>query len=258
MTTDKKRAEDLQVVENRRINKDYYVLKLASKTDLPKMYPGQFAELLVQDTRNAFLRRPISIYNVLPECNSFELLIQIVGEGTRLMAQLETGDMLNVVYPLGKGFDMQTPGDKVLLIGGGVGLAPLLYLARKFNEKGIRPSILIGGRGKENIIETEQFAAYGDVYITTEDGSVGEQGFVTQHSVMNADFDKIYTCGPDPMMRAVAAIAHKRDIECEVSLENMMACGIGACLCCVTETTSGHQCVCTDGPVFNTKKLLWN
>ena len=194
----------------------------------------------------------------MPECNSFELLIQIVGEGTRLMSQLEPGDLLNVVYPLGNGFDMNDIPEKVLLVGGGVGIAPLLYLAKKMNEEGVRPKILLGGRGQSNIIEVENFAKYGEVYISTEDGSVGEKGLVTQHSVFDETIDKIYTCGPDPMMRAVAAIAFRRDVECEVSLENMMACGIGACLCCVTDTNEGHKCVCTDGPVFNTRSLKWN
>ncbi|RUA31576.1 MAG: dihydroorotate dehydrogenase electron transfer subunit [Bacteroidetes bacterium] len=258
MIENKKRAEDLTVVENRKINKDYYVLKLASKTDLPNILPGQFVELLVADTRNAFLRRPISIYDVQMECNSFELLIQIVGEGTELMSKLEVGDIINTMYPLGNGFDTQTQAKRVLLVGGGVGVAPLLYLAKALNEKGIRPQILLGGRATGNIIELENFKKQGDVYISTEDGSLGEKGFVTQHSIMTEQFDKIYTCGPDPMMRAVADIAFQKGIDCEVSLENMMACGIGACLCCVTDTKEGHKCVCTDGPVFNTKELKWN
>jgi len=255
---DKKRAEDLTVVENRKINKDYYILKLASKTDLPKILPGQFVELLVADTRNAFLRRPISIYDVQTECNSFELLIQIVGEGTQLMSKLETGDTINAMYPLGNGFQTQTTAKEVLLVGGGVGVAPLLYLAKKLNENGVKPKILLGGRAASNIIELENFSKYGEVFISTEDGSKGEKGFVTQHSVMQSTIDKIYTCGPDPMMRAVADIAFERNIDCEVSLENMTACGIGACLCCVTDTNEGHKCVCTDGPVFNTKELKWN
>ncbi len=258
MHTDKKRAEDLTVVENRKINKDYYVLKLGAKNDLPQILPGHFVELLVEDTRNAFLRRPISIYDVQAECNSFELLIQIVGEGTRLMSNLEAGDTINVMYPLGNGFTTKTNAKNVLLVGGGVGVAPLLYLAKQLNEKGIRPNILLGGRAADNIIEIDNFSKYGEVFISTEDGSVGEKGFVTQHSVLNKEIDKIYTCGPDLMMRAVADIAFKRNIDCEVSLENMMACGIGACLCCVTDTKEGHKCVCTDGPVFNTKELKWN
>lgn len=254
----KKRAENLVVVENRKINSDYYILKLASKTTLPKIVPGHFVELLVEDTRNAFLRRPISIYDVKPGCNAFELLIQIVGEGTRLLANLEEGDLLDTIYPLGNGFNIENPPSNILLIGGGVGVAPLLYLAKELNEKGITPKILLGGRSSTNIIEVDNFKQYGEVYISTEDGSIGEKGFVTQHSVMNQNIEKIYTCGPDPMMKAIGEIAFKKGIDCEVSLENMMACGIGACLCCVTDTIEGNKCVCTEGPVFNTKELKWN
>jgi dihydroorotate dehydrogenase electron transfer subunit len=170
---------------------------------------------------------------------------------------LETGDTINAMYPLGNGFETKTKAKSVLLVGGGVGVAPLLYLAKQLNEEGIRPKILLGGRAAGNIIEVENFAKYGDVLVSTEDGSIGEKGFVTQHSVMKESIDKIYTCGPDPMMQAIAKIAKDKNINCEASLENMMACGFGACLCCVTETTSGNLCVCTDGPVFNTKVLKW-
>jgi dihydroorotate dehydrogenase electron transfer subunit len=258
-TYPKKHVKLLSVLEKRTINDDYYVLEVQADHDVSDILPGQFVNLLVEDTRNAFLRRPISIYDVHPERNSFDLLIQIVGEGTRLLSQLKTNDTVDVLYPLGKSFSIADAGKKVLLVGGGVGVAPLLYLAKKLKANNVDVHILLGGRGENNIIETDNFEKYGKLYISTEDASIGEKGFVTQHSIMQqSDFDKIYSCGPDAMMRAVATIAAKHNIDCEVSLENMMACGIGACLCCVTPTESGHQCVCTDGPVFNTKVLEWN
>ena len=110
----------------------------------------------------------------------------------------------------------------------------------------------------KDLLQLEEFAKYGEVYTTTEDGSHGEKGYVTQHSILNkVRFEQIYTCGPKPMMVAVAKYAKSNQIECEVSLENTMACGIGACLCCVENTTEGHLCVCKEGPVFNINKLLW-
>lgn len=255
----KKRVDNLKVLSNRTINEDYYVLEIQANHDISNFLPGQFVNLLVADTRNAFLRRPISIYDIHPERNSMDLLIQIVGEGTRLLSKLKANDNADVIYPLGKSYSIIEEGNKALLVGGGVGVAPLLYLAKKLKANKVEVHILLGGRGSKNIIETEKFSKYGKVYISTEDASVGEKGFVTQHSVMHSgDYDRIYACGPDAMMRAVATIAAKQNIDCEVSLENMMACGIGACLCCVTPTQSGHQCVCTDGPVFNTKVLEWN
>ena len=255
----KKHTGLLKVLDNRTINKSYYVLEIEIPEGANDILPGQFVEILVEDSKSTFLRRPISIYNVHPERNSMDLLIQIVGEGTKKLAKLKVNDMVDIMYPLGKSFSIIESGKKALLVGGGVGVAPLLYLAKKLQDNGVEPHILLGGRTSENIIETDNFGKYAEVYVSTEDGSKGEKGLVTQHSIMqNRSFDMVYSCGPDPMMRAVAKVASTNNINCEVSLENMMACGIGACLCCVTPTTSGHKCVCSDGPVFNTKVLEWN
>ncbi len=132
-------------------------------------------------------------------------------------------------------------------------------LGRQLRAKGIETVFLIGGRTSNDIFLANEFAKSGRVEITTEDGSLGEKGLVTQHSVFQKefDFDKVYTCGPDPMMKAVAKIAKENGVDCEASLENMMACGIGACLCCVTPTKNGNKVVCAEGPIFNTKELLW-
>ena len=128
----------------------------------------------------------------------------------------------------------------------------------EMKRKGFEPTFLLGARSAKDLLEIDLFEKYGRVCITTEDASKGEQGFVTNHSVLNEKFDMIATCGPKPMMKAVAQYAHKAGIECEASLENMMACGLGACLCCVEKTTEGNICVCKEGPVLNIKKLLWH
>ncbi|MCE9106846.1 dihydroorotate dehydrogenase electron transfer subunit [Bacteroides pyogenes] len=255
----KKFILDLTVTENVRLNDNYVLLKLTSQSLLPEMLPGQFAELRVDGSPATFLRRPISINFVDKERNEVWFLIQLVGEGTRHLARLNTGDLLNVILPLGNTFTMpQKPSDKLLLIGGGVGTAPMLYLGEQLAEKGHKPNFLLGARSRKDLLQLEEFARYGKVYTTTEDGSHGEKGYVTQHPVLNKmNFEKIYTCGPKPMMMAVAKYAQNHRIDCEVSLENTMACGIGACLCCVENTTEGHLCVCTEGPVFNINKLLW-
>ncbi|KAA6330435.1 Dihydroorotate dehydrogenase B (NAD(+)) electron transfer subunit, partial [termite gut metagenome] len=140
----------------------------------------------------------------------------------------------------------------------GAGMAPMLFLGKQLSEAGYKPTFLLGMRNKKDLFLLDKFALYGHVYTTTEDGSHGEKGYVTQHSLLNRlHFDRIYTCGPKPMMKAVSEYAKTNDIFCEVSLENTMACGIGACLCCVENTTEGHLCVCKEGPVFNRCKLLW-
>jgi oxidoreductase NAD-binding domain protein len=187
------------------------------------------------------------------------LLVATVGEGTRMLARLREGDVLNCVLPLGNTFaPLASPSERVLLVGGGVGVAPLLYFGKQIKEAGGSPVFLLGARTEADLAEVSLFEKYGKVCITTEDGSVGEKGFVTNHSVLSTErFDRISTCGPKPMMMAVARYAHQASIPCEASLENMMACGVGACLCCVEKTTEGNLCVCTEGPVFDTRRLMW-
>lgn len=255
----KKYIMDMKVTENLRLHQNYCLLKLAPEEILPEMLPGQFVEVKV-DNATTFLRRPISINYIDRSKNELWLLVQIVGDGTLFMSNLMTGDVVNVILPLGNSFTIpeKAEGQKLLLIGGGVGTAPMLYLGDYLKQLGFSPSFLLGARSKKDVLQIEDFEALGTVYVTTEDGSLGEKGYVTQHSILkNTRFDHIYTCGPKPMMVAVAKVAHEASIDCEVSLENTMACGIGACLCCVEKTTSGHVCVCTEGPVFNINKLTW-
>lgn len=255
----KKYVLDLTVTENLKPHSNYVLLKLTSPEALPEMLPGQFAELRVDNSPTTFLRRPISINYVDRQKNEVWFLIQLVGDGTKHLGALKPGDKLNVVLPLGNGFSMPSaPSDKLLLVGGGVGTAPLLYLGEALAKQGCQPTFLLGARSKNDLLQLDLFSAYGKVYNTTEDGSYGERGYVTQHSVLKeTKFEHIYTCGPKPMMVAVARYAKAEGIDCEASLENMMACGVGACLCCVENTTEGHLCVCKDGPVFNINKLLW-
>lgn len=255
----KKYILDLKVNSVEALSDKHVLIKLTHSEPLPEMLPGQFVEVRVDDSPSTFLRRPISINNVDYERNELWLLVAAVGAGTRRLQQLRSGDTLNCVLPLGNSFTLpEKPGAKVLLVGGGVGVAPLLYLGRKIKAMGMQPTFLLGARTAKDVLEKPLFEEVGRVLITTEDGSEGEKGFVTNHSVLASEnFDLISTCGPKPMMMAVARYAYKNDIECEVSLENKMACGVGACLCCVEKTVEGNKCVCKDGPVMNIKKLSW-
>lgn len=253
----KKFMSDLLISEMIRLNEQYFIIKLTAEDKLPEMLPGQFAEIKVEDSPSTFLRRPISINFVDYERNELWLLIQIVGAGTLKLSQLRAGDSLNLIYPLGNTFSLPDfkPSD-ILLVGGGVGIAPLLFWGAKLASEGYTCTFLLGGRSESNLLMLDEFKRYGTVVVTTEDGSSGEKGYVTDHSILKTkQFDAVYTCGPTPMMKAVAAYAAKNKLFCEVSLENTMACGFGACLCCVTDTTDGHLCVCTEGPVFPITKL---
>ena len=255
----KKYVLDLKVSSVEQVNDKNVLIRLTDDEPLPEMLPGQFVEVRVDGSPSTFLRRPISINFLDRDRNELWLLVATIGDGTRTLGRLHVGDKLNCVLPLGNTFTPPSRlGERILLVGGGVGVAPLLYFGKTIKDAGACPVFLLGARTASDLAELELFKAYGEVCITTEDGSAGEKGFVTNHSVLSKEhFDRISTCGPKPMMMAVARYAHKASIPCEASLENMMACGVGACLCCVEKTNEGNLCVCKEGPVFDTQKLMW-
>ncbi|MDD2635299.1 MAG: dihydroorotate dehydrogenase electron transfer subunit [Bacteroidales bacterium] len=255
----KKQTCDFEVIYNISLNDDYFLLKLLAEDELPNIFPAQFVEVRIDGAPNTFLRRPISVHDVNYNKNTISLLVRIAGEGTAQLSKINKGNLLNLVFPLGNSFSMPD-NDNILLVGGGCGVAPMLYTAKYFMNFGFTPTLLLGYKDKESILRSDKFAKYGNVFYATEDGSFGEEGNVLNHSLLNTgeiSFDKIYACGPQPMLKALGDMAIKKNIECEVSLENLMACGIGACLCCVQDTVDGHKCVCTEGPVFNVKKIVW-
>jgi dihydroorotate dehydrogenase electron transfer subunit len=247
-----KQIENLKVIGNRRLNRDFFVLDLLAGNKLVSMFPGQFAQVKVEGSPDTFLRRPISIHDVDYGKNTIKFLIQIVGSGTRTLSKLKEGDNLNVVYPLGNSFTMPSDDARILLVGGGCGIAPLLFLGSYLKEKGFSMDILLGFRNRERIVEYADYKKLGNVFLTTEDGSEGEKGYVTDHPGFKpGNYDMVYCCGPESMMKVVARFCRNSNVSCEVSIENLMACGIGACLCCVVETTRGNVCTCTEGPIFN-------
>ncbi len=254
----KKVLVDLTVKEMQHVNANCVLLVMSCDTPLPETRPGQFAELRIDGTPSVMLRRPISVHSFDAAKNEVGFLVQLVGDGTRWLGSLKVGDKVNTLMPLGNGFTLpECAGKKYLLVGGGVGSAPLYYLAQELKALGCDFTILIGARSAKDLYLREAYEALGRVFYTTEDASLGEKGYVTDHSVLAEGFDHIYTCGPKPMMLSVARYAREKGIGCDVSLENKMACGLGACLCCVEDTKEGHKCVCTDGPVFSIDELKW-
>jgi len=252
-------VQDFEVSAIHQLNPENYIITLSSTHTLPPISPGNFAELKVDNTPNVFLRRPFSILNVDHEKNEISFYIKIIGKGTRKLGKLVQGDKVNIIFPLGNSFSY-IENSEALIIGGGSGIAPFILLGRELQKRNNKLTFLIGGRKKGDIFFVEEFSRLGEVCITTEDGSMGERGLVTQHPVYKTapeKFSMIYTCGPEPMMKAVGEFAKINNIPCEVSLENDMACGFGACLCCIVATTDGNKCVCTEGPVFNINDLKW-
>lgn len=256
----KKTVQNLLVVSNQRLNKDHSLIELKVDIPLKEIIPGQFANILVDKSQHIFLRRPFSIHQVDYKCNTVFFLIKEIGEGTKCLSNSLVGESLSVIFPLGNGFSVPEKKSKVLLVGGGCGVAPLMLLASVLYNAGHQVEILLGAKHADDLVELDNYSKYGVVHTTTEDGTHGTKGFVTDHNVFGKNFtsyDKVYACGPEPMMKAVARLAFASKISCEVSLENSMACGYGVCLCCVTETIHGHRCVCSDGPVFDIKQLKW-
>jgi len=255
-----KRSEDLIVFKTYWLNYLTYIIELEGTEKIPEIQPGNFAEIQIANSPKIFLRRPFSVYNANYNTNTISFFVKIVGDGTRLLGQMRQGERLNLLYPLGNSFSI-THGKHVLIVAGGSGIAPFLLLGKKLKKAKKDITFLFGGKTSDDIVLLDEFKSLGKVEVTTEDGSLGEKGMVTHHSMFKEGklrFDQLYTCGPDAMMKAIGRIASAEKIPCQVSLENSMACGFGACLCCITPSKRGNICVCTEGPVFDINELTWD
>lgn len=221
--------------------------------------PGQFVHIKCGE--GLLLRRPISICNWSAERDLMRLVFEVRGEGTAWLAQRKVGDSLDVLGPLGHGFQME-PDGRYLLVGGGIGVPPMLGCAV---HGGRESAAVLGFRSERNVMLLEEFSAAcnGNVRIATDDGSLGHHGFVDalvrQQLEKDKDFTAILACGPKPMLRSVARVAEEFGVPCQVSMEERMGCGIGACLVCACKTSDGHyKHACKDGPVFDSKEVDWD
>lgn len=256
-TPSRKRTEDLIIVSKQLYDSGHLFLQLQASEPYPEVLPGQFVQARVDHSKEVFLRRPLSVHDWDRKKGLLSLWIKIVGKGTKAISDLEPGNIFNLIWPLGNSFVMPAVSNP-LLVGGGCGAAPLLYLARFMKESGMHPRILLGARTASEFFNLDTYSSFGELYLMTEDGSKGEKGFVTAHQLLKSEIHSlghIIACGPDLMMKAVGKLAIENQIPCQVSLENMMACGIGVCLCCVVKTNNGHVCTCTEGPVFDVTQL---
>ncbi len=264
------------ILSNSEVSPGYWKMRMTAPTEFSLAQPGQFVMVRVNSAIDPLLRRPFGIFDVgmhTPDYSGaaaqpyFEILYRVVGKGTSMLAGLHETDQLDVLGPLGKGFDLGTAAERKIIVGGGVGLAPLYMLARELVKQS-SVSLYAGGRTRDDILCITEFERLGvECYVATEDGSLGKCGLVTEalvSSLSNGNGEtSIYACGPHGMLKAVAGIAAEHDIYCQVSLEGYMACGVGACLGCVTPgrnhtvDTPDFRCVCAEGPVFDGKELGW-
>ncbi len=254
MTLPKKYEVTANVVQQQKLIETVYFLMVYAPAIAQAAEPGQFVQLRI--LRGAFtLRRPLGVAAIDRENGNIAFIYRVVGEGTRALAALQKDDSVNVLGPLGNGFshDFVHP----LVVGGGMGLSPLLYYAASL--KG-RADVLMGGRTEDELFWNTLFHGFvRNIFITTDDGSLGVRGFVTDllpTLLARYDYDGIVVCGPEVMMRGVAKLAQEHGTPCEVSLEARMACGLGACLSCSVDTRGGRRKVCKDGPVFSAAEVF--
>lgn len=229
------------------------IFELVLNTALKKytLRPGQFVHVRVSKSTEHVLRRPISISNINHEKNEITITFRAEGPGTKKLAEINTGDTVDVLMPLGNGYDIETAqaGDHVLIVGGGIGVPPLYELSKQLNKRGVKTTHILGFNSKKDVFYEESFKAFGETYVATADGTYGTRGFVTDIiKNIGTDFDIFYACGPKVMLKV---LDDTMPINGFISLEERMGCGFGVCYACVCETTSGEQVkICTDGPVF--------
>ena len=219
--------------------------------------PGQFAQIEIPDTK-VLLRRPLGIAGCERTAGEIALIYRELGTGTKKLAAMKNGEFIGVLAPLGHGFKLNNV-TKPLLVGGGLGLSPLLFLAQYYAQSGATADVLMGGRTEAELFWRTLFEPFAKCHITTNDGSLGIKGFVTEllpKLLSEQNYDYVAICGPEPMMKNVAKMVKEYNIPCDVSLERRMACGLGACLSCVIDTAHGRKKVCQDGPVFAAEEVF--
>lgn len=265
MVKTKKRV-NAEIISNQKLYEDYFLMEMESKWLASKSKPGQFVNIKVKDNAtDPLLRVPLCIENICP--SGISVFYKVIGDGTRLLSLRKKGEEIDVLGPLGNGFEIK-PYDikeRYFLVGGGYGVAALYPLAKDLVGAGSEVYFFIGGKRRRHIVlEKEVRKVSHKVFITTEDGSCGEKGLVTEtlekelrRVAGSAPQVMIYACGPNPMLAAVTRVAKKFKIPCQVSYEEYMACGIGACRGCAVDTIDGIKLTCKDGPIFDGYKIKW-
>lgn len=265
------------ILFNVEMSPGYWRMRLTAPQEFAAAKPGQFVMVRVSDSIDPLLRRPFGIFDVgvytPPQGGAvaqpyFEMVYRVVGKGTEMLSALRGNDVVDILGPLGNGFDLGDPEEEKLIVGGGVGLVPLFMLARELVARKSSVTLFAGGRSRDDVLCIADFGRLGIAcHVATEDGSLGEKGLVTGALLRHLENIKgrvaLYACGPHGMLNAVANIAKDHGAACQVSLENAMACGMGACLGCVTPgkghsiETPDYRCVCSEGPVFESSDLKW-
>ena len=254
--------EKCKVIEHRELGSGYRFISFEAPKIVEGAIPGQFVHVRVPGLEASALRRPFSIFNA--EEGRLELLYKTVGRGTAALNGVKPGDVVSVMGPLGHGFPLKCNG-AALLVGGGFGVAPLYFLARRLIAVGVKPCLFVGGRTKDDLLALDRFEKLGvEVHAATHDGSLGTKGIVTDPpddeliriKTAGEKFE-LFACGPDPMLKAVALRATGTKSKGWISMDRHMVCGVGACYACIQKTVRGNSRCCIEGPVFAAEDLVW-
>jgi dihydroorotate dehydrogenase electron transfer subunit len=260
--------KEVEILHHAQVRPGYFRMGLAFPELAQIARPGQFVMVKVPGQQSPLLRRPFSVHNRLmdgDQIRGFELLYKVVGEGTAAMSEMATGDVIDILGPLGNGFSHTEDMQDIFIVAGGIGVASLYYLVIDLVEKRVvKPTVFLGGCSANDILCKEDIEALGAaVRITTEDCSLGEEGFVTllvEKALESEEKpDMIYACGPQAMLKKISDIAASCNVPCQVSLETVMACGFGVCLGCAVgkaDGGEGYLHACSDGPVFDARDVL--
>ena len=250
------------VIENRLLTENHYLLTLQPSQKIQKPEPGNFFMLSVNNGHDPLLKRPFSIHRYIN--GDIQILYRVVGKGTRILSNCRTGSTLETLGPLGNKFPAPSKKSSIILVAGGLGIAPLFYLAEKLKKR--EPSFFYGARTADEILLNAELKSLGvTLNIATDDGSLGKKGNIITllnkfllHKKESCENPILYACGPEPMLRALSHLSHKLDLKGYVSVEQHMACGIGTCLGCIVKTHNGHKRVCKEGPVFKINDIVWD
>lgn len=252
-----------EIAENKKLNNDYSLLTFIPFSEPVEPEPGQFFMIGMEGDYDPLLKRPFSVFRRTPK--GFQILYRIRGRGTSLMRNLGRGSVIHVLGPLGNSYPMPPKDHAPVLVAGGIGIASVFFLAERLAAAKNKAHIYYGARGASDLLMVGALKKVAKrLSLTTDDGSCGERGCITDMlSVFLSDgvsFDKktvMYACGPRKMLETVAGIAGDKGLEAYISMEENMACGIGACLGCVVKTVNGHKRVCKEGPVFDAREIVW-
>lgn len=252
-----------KLVQKELLKPDIFKFSVEAPSIVEKSKPGNFIEIRVTDQTEPFLRRPISIYNLDRENGILEFIFQVKGKGTEILSKKEIGSKIDIVGPLGYGIFKYNNYKNIAIIGGGIGVFPLYELAKCAKNDSKNVNIYLGFRSKDLVVLEDEFKYVSDkLVLTTDDGSYGKKGFAINYlekDIEDGKIDSIYACGPLPMLKAVQNLATKKDIPCQISLEERMGCGLGVCLGCAVKTAKSpkdapeYWHVCKAGPVFDSK-----